>query len=399
VLYYTTFGVIAERGTVSVRQDIVATSDDSQTIASGDNPQLDLADIAGFSAVSPEAALKRPLADLVRATLDAAGNSPHTYRAYQMALGLFVRFLDEQRGDRLPAEYARLWRPFTKVNKVGRRVEWEFRPPAAIVRAFVDPSILDGFRAWRLAEGDSPNTISARLAAIRTFLAICFRDGILAPDQARALDVTPYRVRQKRDRKPVGRRLTVEEAKSLRAAVDATTTKGKRDLAMLDFMLYLGLRRDEVATLDLSSFRIDRGRLWVHVTGKGNKTRRLKLPDGVKESLQGWLTAACLSLDDNGPCFRSVTRGDRVTTHAVDPGMIGRLVAEYGLAASIAPATGSNRLSPHDLRRTAARNAYDNGAPLLLVQAMLGHANLETTAYYIGVFDEDEKTAADYVQY
>jgi integrase len=379
-----------KRGKYSVPQDIVAGSD---------NPQLDLAGVAGFSAVSPEAALKRPLAELVQATLDAAGNSPHTYRAYQIALGLFIQFLDEQRGDQLPPEYATLWRPFTKVKRTGRRVQWEFRPPAAVVRAFVDPSILDGFRAWRLAAGDAPNTISARLAAIRTFLSICFRDGILTPDQARALDVTPYRVRQKRDRKPVGRRLTIEEARALRAAVDTGTAKGKRDLAMLELMLFLGLRRDEVATLDLSDFRLDRGRLWLHVTGKGNKTRRLKLPDNLRQTLQEWLTVACLSLDEEGPCFRSVTRGDRVTTKPVDPGTIGRLVAQYGHLAGIAPATGSNRLSPHDLRRTAARNAYDNGAPLLLVQAMLGHANLETTAHYIGAFDEDEKTAADYVQY
>ena len=49
--------------------------------------------------------------------------------------------------------------------------------------------------------------------------------------------------------------------------------------------------------------------------------------------------------------------------------------------------------------RTCARNAYDNGASLLLVQAMLGHSDPKTTARYIGAYDQDENTAVDYVRY
>jgi len=84
---------------------------------------------------------------------------------------------------------------------------------------------------------------------------------------------------------------------------------------------------------------------------------------------------------------------------ALDTDDVGRPVAQYGARAGLAPATGSGRLGAHDLRRTCARNAYDNGATLLQVQQMLGHADPKTTARYIGLDQDDTDTATDYVRY
>jgi integrase/recombinase XerD len=74
-------------------------------------------------------------------------------------------------------------------------------------------------------------------------------------------------------------------------------------------------------------------------------------------------------------------------------------VAEYGSLAGLAPLTGENCLSPHDLRRTAARNAYDNGATLPQVQSMLGHSDVKTTMFYIGSLEDDDNTAVDRINY
>ena len=65
----------------------------------------------------------------------------------------------------------------------------------------------------------------------------------------------------------------------------------------------------------------------------------------------------------------------------------------------MSPSRGKGRLGAHDLRRTCARNAYDNGATLLQVQQMLGHADPKTTALYIGLNQYDTDTAVDYVRY
>ena len=83
----------------------------------------------------------------------------------------------------------------------------------------------------------------------------------------------------------------------------------------------------------------------------------------------------------------------------IDGNVVERITAEYAALAKLAPETGTHKLAPHDLRRTCARNAYDNGASLLRVQAMLGHSDPKTTAAYIGVGQDDNDTAVDYVRY
>ena len=345
-----------------------------------------------------DSALARPLGDVVEATIRAAAaESPHTARAYRHACGLFLAFLGDQRQDDLPAD----WLPLAEATTGDRgQTVWMFRGQAGALR-LVDASLVDGWRYSRAAAGDKPNTIMARYGAVRTFLAVALRDGILTPRQASALALKPYQTRVRRDLQPVGRRLTREEVRALRAAVDTRTAKGKRDLAILDVMLFAWLRREEVAGLQMSQVRQDGGRWWLVFAGKGNKTRRVKVADALFRTLTAWLEVAgrALGADVDAPVFSAVGKGERITERAVDADTVSRLVAEYGHKARLAPATGDQRLTPHDLRRTGARNAHDNGAPLPLIQAQLGHASPTTTMRYIGAVGDDGDTGADYVRY
>ncbi|MBN1313194.1 MAG: site-specific integrase [Anaerolineae bacterium] len=353
-----------------------------------------------LSSASPEAAIRRPIAELVEATLKAAARgSRHTARAYQTAIGLFLQYLDAERGEILPPDLASQWRPFAESTRDGRRTIWTFRPASAVLR-MVDAALVDGFASWRDFEGDSTNTVSTRMYAVRTFLSVAYRDNVLTADQAAAMRIQPYRARSKRDIKPVGRRLSPSEVRLLRSSVDTTTRKGKRDLAILDTMLFLGLRREEVVGLSLANFQQDNGRWWVLLTGKGRKTRRLKVHDTLYSSLSTWLDAANLCWHDTeSALFFSVNKADHVSPRPINASVVGRLVAEYGAKADLAPRHGKNQLSAHDLRRTCARNVYNNSGNLLLVQAMLGHSDPKTTARYIGAFDDDDNTAIDYVRY
>jgi integrase/recombinase XerD len=362
------------------------------------NKSGELDELRSISAVSPEVALRKPMADLVLAALQSAGRSEHTRRAYLTAIGLFLQFLDQERGDLLPPALADEWRPFSLPRREGRRTIWEYHCQAAVLR-LVDASLLDAFRSWREGQGDGPNAVTTRVYAVRSFLRVAYRDGILTQDQAAAMGLKVYQQRQKRDELPVGRRLSMAEAKALRAAPDLSSTKGVRDLLILDMMLYGGLRREEVVRLKLENFHQDGGRLWIVLSGKGAKTRRIKVHDALYKSLLGWLGVIQKPIGGEGYLFTGVNKAGKVGSCPLDASVIGRLVAEYGCAAGIAPLAGSNRLSPHDLRRTCARNAYDNGASLLLVQAMLGHSDPKTTARYIGAYDQDDNTAVDYVRY
>jgi integrase len=359
-----------------------------------------LASTGQLSIASPEAAMRRPLGELVEGTiLASAKGNDNTAKAYVTAIGQFLEFLDMRRGSMLPPDLAEKWRPFAERTKDGKKVVWVFRPPAAILR-LVDANLLDGFAVWRASVGDSTNSVATRTYAIRTFLSVAYRDNVLTYEQATAMRIQPYRARQKHDHQPVGRRLSPEEVRELRESVDIRTRKGRRDLTLLDAMLYLGLRREEVINLRVGNFRQDGGRLWVILTGKGGKTRRLKVHDALLENLSSWMACAGIGWDETDSLlFRSVNKGDRVSLRAINASVVGRLVAEYGHKAGLAPRHGKSQLSAHDLRRTCARNAFQNSGNLLLVQAMLGHSDPKTTARYIGAFDDDDQTAVDFVRY
>lgn len=363
--------------------------------------------IQELSMASRNVAEQRSVSELVDELMAAAGRSEHTKRAYRTAVGMFLRFLESERGQLVPNDLEQ-WKPFAEARTVagkgrGRqgapRTEWVFNPPGMVLR-LVDGGSVDRFRAWRESEGDSPNTASARTAAVRSFLSVALRAGVLTVEQGQHLGIKPYRQRQVRDQKPVGRRLTSSEVRALRSACPQDSVKRKRDLAMIDAMLFLGLRRDEVSSLTIEDFRRDGGRWWIHLRGKGKKTRRLKVHDLFFRSVTEWLAAIDRSLEEStGAVFLNLNRHGSLTGHPVNGAVVARIVAELGAKAGLASPSGTSRLSPHDLRRTAARNAFDNGADLLLIQQWLGHRDPKTTTRYIGSTESDDNTAGDFVRY
>lgn len=359
-----------------------------------------LAGLENLSVVSPEVALRRPLAELVLTALTAAaGDSENTARAYQGGIALFLQFLGERLGDRLPPE----WQPLAEPGKEGRKTVWEIRGAAGVLRA-VSAGVLDDFTAWRAAEGDGKQTQALRRRAVSTFLRVAYREGVLTHEQAQNMGLKPYVKRERKDEKPVGRRLKPDEVRRLREVITLkarTDRKAARDRTILDLMLYGGLRRDEVAHLTSGNFKQDGGRWWLVITwAKGGKSRRLKVHDALYKSLAAWLEIADLAIGIGAePLFFNLTKGGRSTGKMLNSSVIGRIVAEYGSLAGLAPAHGENQLSPHDLRRTCARNSYDNGATLLQVQTLLGHSDPKTTTRYIGSLENDDSTAVDFVKY
>lgn len=345
-----------------------------------------------------------PLAELFSNFIQATGQrSVNTARAYGKAVGSFLQWLGKLQG-------VELARP----TKEGRKTVWEIRGDTYPLLD-IDLATLDKFSLWQAQEGNSQKTIAQRLGAVNSFLSVALRDKVIGRDQGLDLDLKPYKARQRRDQKPTGRRLTVKEVKKLRAIVDLrakTDTKALRDKAIIDLMLFAGLRRDEVATLAISDIKPDGGRFWLVLTGKGNKTRRLKIHDILYKSIDTWLksTGRELGNGDGGPIFYNVNKGGNLTSNRLNASVIGRLVAEYGAAAGLAPREAPRDpdtgrpvrgvvLGPHDLRRTCARNARENGAAIEKVQAMLGHSDIKTTMLYIGEFENDADTAVDYVRY
>lgn len=175
--------------------------------------------------------------------------------------------------------------------------------------------------------------------------------------------------------------------------------KQVRDRAIIDCMLFAGLRREEVVNLTASSIQIDQGRYYLFVDGKGKKKRKLKVHDELYKSLTAWMRTAQIDFHLDTPLFTSISRHNTIKPDKIDANVVERITAQYASSAGFAPEKGKYKLSPHDLRRTCGRNAYENGATLLQVQLLLGHADPKTTAQYIGLDQDEDSTAVDCVRY
>ena len=222
-------------------------------------------------------------------------------------------------------------------------------------------------RARLVERGLAPATVNRHLAALRGVLREAWQLGLVPTEEFhRAVAVKGVRG----SRLLRGRALTGTEVRALFAACNASTPTGARDAAMLALLYGGGLRRAEVAALELDAVEGDAVAL--RVRGKGDRERRVPLPGGARRALSHWLT---LRGRDAGPLLRAV-RGA-----AVLPGGMGAQ-SVFGALERLAKRAGVESLSPHDLRRTYVSDLLDAGADLATVQRLAGHSQVTTTARY-----------------
>jgi integrase len=236
--------------------------------------------------------------------------------------------------------------------------------------AKLDPIHLDALRSI-IAERNAPSTGNCILAAVRGVLKACWRLGqINAERLARLLDVEPVRGSSP----PTGRSIETAE---IRALFEACYDKGRpnasaRDAAVLALLYGAGLRRAELAALDVADVDRDREEVVIR-RGKGNKARIVPLALGAADYVSQWLSRRS---EVAGPLLLPVNKGDAVQDRRMGPDSIGHLVKRLCARAGVKDAAA------HDFRRTLIGDLLDAGADLATVQQIAGHASPTTTSRY-----------------
>lgn len=127
--------------------------------------------------------------------------------------------------------------------------------------------------------------------------------------------------------------------------------------------LYLGLRREEIATLRWACFS---GSGWVTIMGKGERTRTLPVHPVLQELLAAH--------PRRGPYIFPGRLGGHVCNATI-----------WGWTLEVAAEAGLGHVSTHVLRHTALATANDATGDLRSVQEFAGHANPSVTAGYTRV--------------
>jgi len=228
-----------------------------------------------------------------------------------------------------------------------------------------------------LSQGAAPSSVNTIIAAVKGVLKQAWRLGDLTSDDYhRAVDLT--RARGGRvDRK--GRCLTSGEVAALMdACCDDDTPSGLRDAAIFALAFGAGLRRAELADLQLADHVAPdepAAPATLVVRGKGNKERKVFITHGARDAVADWLE---LRGDLAGPLFVPINKGGALL-------LTGSTLSGQALAkmmAKRAAEAGVGEFSPHDCRRTYISGLLDHGVDISTAARLAGHASVETTRIY-----------------
>jgi len=236
-------------------------------------------------------------------------------------------------------------------------------------------TILESYQRWLWRyrkKNDKPLGISTqrgRLTGVKNLFAWLCKRHILQANPASELELP------RPEKRIQIQALTLAEIEAVLSVPDITDPLGIRDRAMLEVFYSCGIRRSELAGLEVSELNRDKCLLTVH--GKGRKDR--VVPVGTR-AMQ-WCEKYC---EDVRPLL--VIRPDIQTLFLSGYGegfnvdVLSRKVADYIKRADIGRSG-----SCHLFRHTCASHMLEGGADIRYIQQLLGHEKLETTAVYTEV--------------
>jgi len=259
-------------------------------------------------------------------------------------------------------------------------------PPVKL--ADIDHRVIREYLGYLHDQQLQKSSMARKLAALRSFLKFCAREGMVRENAARlvATPKLPKRVPSILSAEEMNEFLDglamVQEsrakgrpARRVRAAQDSATRLLQRDRAILELLYASGLRVSELTGLNVDD--VDRKERMLRVLGKGNKERIIPYGSKAEEALERYwpIRAKLMARVSSGGEARAVFlshEGRRMGNRSV-----ARVVKKYVLLMNI-----NGDLHPHSLRHAFASHLLADGADLRAIQELLGHSSLSTTQRY-----------------
>jgi integrase/recombinase XerC len=265
------------------------------------------------------------------------------------------------------------------INKFLRYLEIERAASPETVRAYkgdlegfsthvhTEPDKIDlidirGFIAEQIKAGYNKNTVSRRLASIRSFFKFLRREGYVKANPARLVSNIKLP-------KMLPKFLSVDDVFSLVEKPEGIGFIPARDRALLELLYSSGMRVAELSGLNTDDVNM-KGSL-IKVKGKGRKERLIPVGSKALDALKSYMIERALMKSKQGALFLN-RLGSRLTDRGIR-----RIVVKYAKAVQI-----SGQIGPHTLRHTFATHLLQGGADLRIIQELLGHSSLSTTQKY-----------------
>lgn len=273
--------------------------------------------------------------DLFLENLRSKGRSENTITNYSVDLYQFAGYLDN-----------------LKITEIGE----------------INGEVIRGFLREVIGFGFAKTSASRKLSAARGFVGWLCRAGLLDYDPGEEL-------RGPKLPKSLPRALSYEETELL---LNSGPKNGKyflRDRLILELMYGSGLRVSELIGLNLQDVEFSERIL--RIRGKGSKERIVPFGTPALKLIERWTAAGPVA---EGPLFASERGEGRLTVRTV-----------HRVVLRAAKRAGLYGVSPHTLRHCFATHMLERGAPLRVVQEMLGHESIATTQRYLSITTDQIK--------
>lgn len=218
------------------------------------------------------------------------------------------------------------------------------------------------FKQHKLKQGAEPNSLNRYISTLKIFFRTAHELGFIAADLGKVLKSVP---------KPAlaPKALTESEARAIMREVEIRGNK--RDMLIIAFMLYAGLRKSEVTNLNHTDLKITpRSGVVTIKHSKGNRTRQVPLKLKLRGIIAEFYEQYGEPTNPNTKIFQG-QRGD-LKDSAVSV-IFGKYTSKAGVAATC-----------HGARHRFAKKFLENNpGALISLSRLLGHSSVVTTQVYV----------------
>lgn len=234
----------------------------------------------------------------------------------------------------------------------------------------------------------SVNTRNQRLAALHSFFRYAQTEYPEVLFESQKILGIPF----KKKHQPVISHLSKEQLGFLFAQPDCSTSKGRRDLALMVTLYDTGARVQELIDLKVCDLRLTQPAV-ITLTGKGNKQRNVPVLAKSQNLLENYLKENHLLNKGRelSPLFHNYN-----LQAFTRPGITYILKKYYRMAKLAHPkVVFPDNLHAHMLRHSKAFHLLEAGVNLIYIRDLLGHVSITTTEMYLKYDTELKRKALE----
>jgi len=243
------------------------------------------------------------------------------------------------------------------------------------------------FLNWLETErNNSISTRNLRLAAIHSFfryVQVESPESLYHYQQVLAVPI-------KKKKQAIMEHLSADGIKLLLEQPNKSTTRGRRDLALLSLMYDSGARVQEIIDLTVKDFTVG-GNPTLTLLGKGNKVRRIPIMKNTATIVEKYIGENKLNLPHKSeyPLFMN-PQNNKLTKEGV-----AYILGKYARTAHNVSDKVPAKVNCHMLRHSKAVHLLQAGVNLIYIRDFLGHSDIKTTEVYARADSETKRKALE----